>query len=306
MWLSFPAPDFVGRVSEVGKSILVTGASGNAGREVVEELRARGVRPRVGSRRAPASQVKDSETVRLDFQDPDTFPGAVVGCEAVFLMRPPAISNTKDTLNVLIDAARRAGIRQFVFISVAGAGDNRFVPHHAVEQRLRDGGQDWTILRPGLFAQNLASAYRDDIVEDDRILLPAGRGRAAFVDLRDVAEVAVDALVVPQDHAGKTYTLTGPKAYSFEEVAGFLSASLGRTIRYVPSSAPGYFFHLLRGGAAVGQAVVQTILHVGLRFGQAEAVDPTLERLLGRQPRDVEQYIEDQRVLWTKNQRPKG
>ncbi len=272
----------------------------------MEELRARGVRPRVGSRRAPVGQAQDPESVRLDFQDPDTFPGAVAGCEAVFLMRPPAISNTKDTLNVLIDAARKAGVRQFVFLSVAGAGDNRIVPHHAVEQHLQAGKQDWTILRPGFFAQNLASAYRDDIVEDDRILLLAGRGRAAFVDLRDVAEVAADALVAPEDHAGEIYTLTGPKAYSFSEVAGILSANLGRKIRYVPASAPGYFFHLIQGDVGVGQAVVQTILHVGLRFGQAEGVNPTLERLLGRRPRDVEQYIGDHRDLWTKSQRPEG
>ena len=238
--------------------------------------------------------------------DPGTFPGAVEGCETVFLMRPPAISNTKDTLNVLIDAARKAGVRQFVFVSVAGAGDNRIVPHHAVEQHLRTGGRDWTILRPGFFAQNLASAYRDDIVEDDRILLPAGDGQASFVDLRDVAEVATNALVAPERNVGETYTLTGPEAYSFKEVARILSASLGRSIRYVPASAPGYFLHLLRGGAGAGQAVVQTILHVGLRFGQAETVDPTLERLLGRRPRDVEQYVRDHRDLWTKSQRPEG
>ena len=269
-------------------------------------MRARGVRFRVGSRRAPAGQAQGLETVRLDFQDPDTFPGAVAGCEAMFLMRPPAISNTKDTLNVLIDAARKAGVWQFVFLSVAGAGDNRIVPHHAVEQRLRAGDRDWTILRPGFFAQNLASAYREDIVEDDRILLPAGRGRAAFVDLRDVAEVAVDALVAPEEHAGQIYTLTGPKAYSFSEAAGILSANLGRKIRYVPASAPGYFLHLLRGGVGLGQAVVQTILHVGLRFGQAEDVNPTLECLLGRRPRDVKQYIEDHRGLWVKSQRPES
>ncbi len=110
--------------------------------------------------------------------------------------------------------------------------------------------------------------------------------------------VAADALLSPEDHAGETYTLTGPRAFSFEEVASALSETLGRPIRYEPASVPGYLRHLWRAGLPAGHVVVQTILHVGLRHGQAETVDPTLERLLGHRPRDVERYIRDHPDLW--------
>jgi uncharacterized protein YbjT (DUF2867 family) len=197
-----------------------------------------------------------------------------------------------------VDAARAEGVAQVVFLSVAGAGENRLVPHHAVERHLQAGPPGWTILRPGFFAQNLGDAYLRDLREDDRLYLPAGRGRAAFVDLRDVAEVAAAALLDPAGHAGRAWTLTGPVAVGFEEAARLLTGAVGRTIRYVPASLPGYALHLRRRGLPWGQVAVQAILHVGLRFGQAEAVDPTLERLLGRPGRSLADYVRDHAGLW--------
>ena len=283
-------------------SLLITGPTGNVGREVVAALRARGVEPRLALR--PGSRSLDGDVVPLDVTDPATHRNAVKDCEALFLLRPPAVSDTKRTLNPLVDAARAAGVQRIVFLSVAGAADRRWVPHHAVEQRLRSGPRDWTLLRPGFFAQNLGTAYRSDILEDDRVLLPAGDGRVAFVDLRDVGEVAARVLTELDRHAGETYTLTGPAAYTFDQVAEALTAALGRPIAYRRASALGYVRHLRRAGLPWGQVLVQTVLHVGLRFGQAEAVDGTLERLLGRRPRDVVRYIQDHRDLWIRGEVP--
>lgn len=274
------------------KPIFVTGGSGNVGREVVAALRRRSAVIRVGDRSLAQGDV------RFDFYDPTTYADAVVGCDAVFLLRPPAISNTKATLNRFIDVARAAGVAQIVFVSVAGAETNTIVPHHAVEVYLRGGPPGWTILRPGFFAQNLESAYRDDICHDDRIYVPAGRGRVAFIDTRDLAAVAVEALLEPVTHAGQSYTLTGPAALTFTEVARLLSAAIGRPIRYEQASTIGYTLHLLNAGLPVAQALVQTVLHVGLRYGQAETVDPTAARLIGRAPLTMYDYVRDHREQW--------
>lgn len=278
-------------------TILVTGASGNAGTEVVSALRASypSVAVRTTTRHPERAALPAS--VHLDFQDPSTFRDAVSGCTSVFLLRPPSISNTRDTLNRFITVARNEGVARIVFLSVAGADDLPFIPHHAVEQHLRSGPPDWTILRPGFFAQNLASAYHEDIMQDDRLYLPAGRGRVAFVDLRDVGAVAAQALVHRSAHAACAYTLTGPEAYTFYDVARILSAHVGRPVDYVPASIPGYLYHATTQRGFM-QAVVQTVLHVGLRFGQAEAVDPTLERLLDRRPHTVADYIRDHAHTW--------
>ncbi len=279
--------------------ILVTGASGNVGTAVVECLRTRQVSFRIGTRKLNSIDAQNGiEAVSFDFLDARTYRSTVQGCTAVFLLRPPAIADTRQTLNRFIDVARSEGVQQIVFVSVAGAADNPLVPHHAVEQHLKQKA-DWTILRPGFFAQNLGDAYRDDIVQDDRIFVPAGSGRVAFIDTRDIAEVAVNALIDPIPHQAQTYTLTGAEALTFDQAASILSEELGRTIVYVPASVAGYGLHLLRRRMPLAQILVQTVLHVGLRFGQAETVDD-IEKVLGRQPRILRNYVHDYRDLWLK------
>ena len=280
-------------------TILVTGASGNVGSAVVSQLRARQIPFRQGSRRVDhAQRSPDGEVVPLDFRAAQTFRPAIQGCEGIFLLRPPAIADTQNTLIPFLEVAWQAGVRQVVFISVAGAGDNPLVPHHAVEKHLRQRSTGWTILRPGFFAQNLGDAYCQDIVEQDRMFVPAGQGRVAFIDVRDIAEVAVLALTDPAVHATQTYTLTGPEALTFQQVAALLSRELGRDIAYQPASILGYLRHLRRRGLGLNQAIVQTVLHVGLRWGQAATVDDTLPHLLGHPPRQMQDYIRDYRHLW--------
>jgi uncharacterized protein YbjT (DUF2867 family) len=285
--------------------VLVTLASGNVGREVVRALGAHGVAVRAAGRagEAPAEGGGGGngggvEAVRFDFRDPATFGPALEGCEGLFLLRPPAIRDVGPTLNALVDRARGAGARHVVFLSVAGAGKNPLVPHHAVERHLRRGPGAYTLLRPGFFAQNLGDAYRRDLVERSRLNVPAGRGAASFVDVRDVAEVAALAFGDPGAHASRAYALTGPEALTFDEAARVLSEELGRPVRYEPASVAGYARHLASRGLPDAQIAVQTVLHVGLRFGQAAAVDPTLGRLLGRPGRTLRAYVRDHRALW--------
>ncbi len=287
--------------------ILVTAAAGNVGKEVVRALLARGVRVRAADRSPARLRQLFGEAVEpvlLDFENPATFAPAVAGCEGMFLLRPPPIADVKPTLNVLIDAARAAGVGTTVFLSVAGAEKNPLVPHHAVEQKLMSGPRDWTILRPGFFAQNFEGAYRQDILEDGRVFVPAGKGLVTFVDVRDLATVAANAFLDPRTHRGHAYTLTGPEAISFEEAADMLSEEIGRPVRYEEASLIGYARHLLARGMPRGQIVVQTILHAGLRLGQAATVDPTLAALIGK-PRTLARYFRDHAALFqTPDRRP--
>ena len=286
-------------MSTSGDVILVTGATGNVGREVVRALRAKKMVVRAADRDPARARVlfgDGIDAVRFDYRDPTTF-AAADGSRALFLLRPPAIADVKRTLLPFIDEARRRGVRHVVFLSVAGAGKNKLVPHHAVERHLANTS-GWTVLRPGFFAQNFGDAYRRDIVEDGRIYVPAGRGRVAFIDVRDLAEVAAAIFASPAAHDRDAYTLTGPEAIDFATAASQLSAALGRSIRYEPASILGYVRHLHRRGMPWAQVGVQMVLHAGLRFGQAEHVDPTLERLLGRRPRTVRDYVQDHRSTW--------
>lgn len=281
--------------------VLVTGASGNVGGAVVTALLAAGIPVRAAGNDQSALEARfpGIETVPLDFYQPGTFDAALADAGGLFLLRPPPVSRVGPTLNALVDAAARHGIGHVVFSSVTGADTNWVVPHHRVETHLRDAGIPWTILRPGFFAQNLADAYRADIRADDRIYLPAGRGRAAFVDTRDIGDVAAVIFAAPAGHRGAGYPLTGAEALDFDTVAELLTCVLGRPIRYEPAGVAAYLRHVRRQRTPLTQALVQTVLHTGLRRGQAELVDPTLPRLLGRPPRTLEQYIRDHQDLWT-------
>lgn len=283
------------------REILVTGATGNVGKEVVRALLRRGARVIAADHKPERVRTLFGDSVRsvqLDLRGRTTWAGAVASAAHMFLMRPPAIADVEKNLNPFVDEARAHGVDHIVFLSVAGAGKNRVVPHRKVEDHLRKRGDHHTNLRPGFFAQNLESAYRDDIVEDDRIYLPAGNSPVNWIDARDIAEVAALVLSEPEQHRGQNYTLAGPGPVPWSEVTDALTAALGRPIRYEPASVLGYMRHLSRRGLPRGAIAVQTILHVLLRFGQGATVDPTLERLLGRPGRSVREYIVEHAHLW--------
>lgn len=285
-------------------TVLVTGATGNVGRHVVGCLVERGSDVVAASHDASKVRERFGDTAtasRLDFLDRSTWPGALGGATRMFLMRPPAIADVQNNVNPFVDFAREHGVDHIVFLSVAGAGRNRVVPHRMVEDHLRLRGQHHTNLRPGFFGQNLESAYRRDIVEDDRIYVPAGRGQPVnWVDARDIAEVAARVLTEPEAHRGQNYTLAGPGAVPWSEVTDALTRALGRTIVYEPASVLGYMRHLSRRGLPRGAIMVQTTLHVLLRFGQGATEDPTLEGLLGRPGRTIRRYIEDHAEVWSR------
>jgi uncharacterized protein YbjT (DUF2867 family) len=288
-------------------NVLVTGASGNVGKAVVNSLRRCGRLPRVATSRrsthAEPGPGADDNAVVLDFHRPETFAPALANIDVVFLIRPPAISDVARTLNAFVDVAVSSGVAHVVFLSVIGADRRSFVPHAKVEAHLRAAKIAWTFLRPGFFAQNLGDAYRQDIVEDNRIYVPAGAGRAAFVDVRDVAEVAVMAMESSR-HRGKAYALTGAEELCFADVAAILTAELQRDIRYDPASILGYAAHLRRRRRMpFGQVAVQTILHALLRRPGEASPDPTLAELLQRPPTTLARYVHDHRDLWRPTER---
>ncbi|MFN3258717.1 MAG: NAD(P)H-binding protein [Ilumatobacter sp.] len=281
------------------RRVVVTGAFGNVGAAVVTALIDRGVEVRAAERHPGrvAERFPGIEAVRLDFEDPTTFAAAAADADAVFLIRPPAIARVGPTINRFVDSLAQTSVEHVVFSSVAGADTNKVVPHHRIEQHLLASGLAWTLLRPGFFSQNIGGPYRDDVVVDDRLYVPAARGRVAFVDARDLGEAAAIALCDPS-YRGRALHLTGPVAVTFDDVAVMLSNALERTIRYEPASVLGYLRHRRRRGDPLVQCVVQTVLHVGLRRGDAEEVTDVLAEVLDRPPRSVREYLADHRDLF--------
>ena len=281
---------------------LVTGATGNVGAPLTEVLRQKG-HPVVAAspRRADAS---DPLVRRLDFEDPHTYGPALEGIGTVFLMRPPQISDTKRFIGPFISAMAEVGIEHVVFLSLMGV--NRAMPHWQVEQDLRGSTLSWTFLRPSFFAQNLGSAYRNDIRLHDRLRLPAGRSRTSFIDTRDIAQVAACILTDPSRHQGKAYTLTGPMALTYQQVASRLSAVLGRPIDYQPIGLLRYRRELRAEDLPDAYVNVQLLINVIARLGLADRVTETLAELLDRPPLTLDNYLADHRDTWMPPTTPKA
>jgi uncharacterized protein YbjT (DUF2867 family) len=281
--------------------IAVLGATGNIGSACTSALLARGASVRVLGPDPDALRTRfpGAEPVHLDLFAPETFGPAVQGAAALFALRPPAVADVDQTLNAFLGAAERAGVGHVVFSSVAGADERLWLPHAQVERHLAGLPLRTTLLRPGFFLQNLEDAYRLDIREDDRLYVPSGDARVAWIDARDIGEAAAACLLDPDAHAGRAYHLTGAQALGFEQVAQLLTAALGRPIRYQPASVVGYVWHLLaRRRLGLMQTLVQTYLHADLRRGAAEPVTSDLTRLLHRSPRTAADYVRDRADVW--------
>ncbi len=282
--------------------ILVTGATGNVGREVLRELSARGAVTRAAVYNlADAPQVTGgaAEAVRFDFRDPTTFPAAFAGADRLFLMRPPAISNVKRDMQPAIDYAARQGISHIVFLSLIGVERNRIVPHAKIEKLLMHSGVGWTMLRCGFFMQNLDTTHRADLVEADDIFVPAGGGRTAFIDARDIGAVAAGVLTEP-GHENKAYNLTGSEALSYGEVAAIMAEELGRPITYSDPSPLAFARRFRRRGYPGGMVNVMLGIYLTTRLGMAAGISPDVERLLGRPPITMRQYVRDYAATFQK------
>lgn len=276
-------------------TILVTGASGNVGAEVVRRLREAGAAVRVADRRPKAEA--GVESVVFDFGDAATFGPALQGVEKLFLLRPPALADTKRYFVPVIEAARAAGVRHIVFLSLLGAEKNKVVPHAGIEAAILASGVPYTFLRPSFFMQNLSTTHRDDIRDRGDILVPAGRGKTSFIDVRDIAAVAARTLTEP-GHENRAYPLTGSEALDYGQVAQILSEVVGRRIVYSNPSIPRFVLHMRRRGLAWGFIFVMVGIYTTCRLGLAGGITPDTQRLLGRPPITMRQFAADYRDCW--------
>lgn len=281
---------------EQGPRVLVTGASGNVGAPLVEHLVRGGAEVLVASRegtRAPAG----TKAVRFDFEDASTHAPAMRGVEKLFLMRPPAVSDVKRHMLPVVRAAKEAGVRQIVFLSLLGVEKNPVVPHAKVERFILEAGVPHTFLRPSFFMQNLSTTHRDDIREHGEIFVPAGQGRTSFIDTRDIAEVGARTLL-EDGHEGRAYDLTGSEALTYGEVATLFTEELGRPIRYPAPGALRFAARWYGRQQPLAFIAVMTGIYTVCRLGLAGTVTRDTEKLLGRAPISMRQFIRDHKACW--------
>lgn len=289
--------------------LVVTGPTGNVGAEVVRLLLDAGQPFRAAAHDVGKALTLHDDpelpVVRLDYDDRSTWPAVLEGVESLFLLFPlPSPKAVGRRMLPFIDAAVGAGCRHIVYLSVFGGDTAKVIPHYKVERYLERCGISVTILRCSYFMQNLCrwvSTHGVDIAERDEIFVPAGKGRITFLDSRDAAAVALDALLHPTEHQGKSYALTGPERLDFYEVAETLSEVYHRPIRYRHPSLARFWWRLRRRGVGADSIAFMSIVYLLTRLGRNEPATDDLAKLLGRPPRRLAEFAAD--YAWRFEQR---
>src|SRR5688572_14122484 len=216
--------------------ICITGAGGTVSSEVIRQLESQvSFRAAYFSNTAAAkARAKGINAVVIDYNQPETLRAAFQECETLFLLGPNALNQIELELNA-VDAAKAAGVRHIVKQSVMGAADESYSLaniHRPVERAIETSGLAWTFVRPNAFMQNADTFMAPTIRAESVFYSASGQARISHVDVRDIAAVVVAALTT-RGHEGKSYTLSGPEALSYDDLADQLTSALGRHIRHV-------------------------------------------------------------------------
>jgi uncharacterized protein YbjT (DUF2867 family) len=278
--------------------ILIAGASGTVGRAVLEEVRKSGkpfkamYRSEADAKSAPAG----TTTVIADFSDKERLRRALAGVDTVFLVCSPIPQLVELESNV-IDVCAEKGIRHVVLNSALGAGDYpKSFPswHRQVEDKLRNTRLGFTILRPNSFLQNIVAFQAPSIRAQGVFYLAMGNAKLSFIDVRDVGAAAARILMTPEAHAGKTYELNGPGAFSYPEVAQQISQVTGRSVQFIDIPEEAQRKAMLEMGMPDWQVTALLDLQQYYsKLGKGGEVTDTLPKLLDRAPITLDQFLNE-------------
>ncbi|GIG65360.1 NAD(P)H-binding protein [Phytomonospora endophytica] len=283
----------------MSRTVLITGASGTVSTALMDALEGADVKLRAlaySESGIDALRERGTDVVTGDLGDPRTLPPAFEGVDDVWLLTPNGPRAPENSMNALW-AAREAGVERVVRLSAIDAAHdapNRSGRLHALSDReIERSGLRWTILKPHWFMQNLLNEA-GEVATTGGFSLNMAAAELAMIDARDIADVAARVLLDdPGEHHGETYTLSGPRLLSFDDVAGELGRALGRDVGYRPVSDEA------KREAMLGHGVPGWIVDMVEEYAQAYAAGwgryttGTVAELLGRPPRDIAEFARD-------------
>lgn len=286
------------------KTALVTGLRGKTGRHVATALAGRkGVAVRGAARSASDSSIPGVEVTRFDWGEPASWPATVAGIEAIYLVKP----KTADPAGTVASFLRRAGsLERVVLLSEIDAGNrDEAAEERKVEKVIESLPIAWTILRPNWFAQNFSepSFYLEALRDAGELKVPTGGQPTSFVDTRDIADVAVAALL-DSGHAGQSYTLTGPRALRWAEVAASIGEAAGHQVRYVDPPLSDYLGALSDKGTAKATVDYYERIYASIRQGRTSIISVEVEQVTGHPARNFFDFVEENKNVWRRASAP--
>jgi uncharacterized protein YbjT (DUF2867 family) len=258
--------------------ILLTGGTGTTGRRIADRLRARNVPVRCASR---------AGSPPFDWDRPESWAATLDGAKSAYIAYSPDLTmpGAVDTVDRFCETARESGVEQLVLL--AGRGEKEA---EAAEDVVRASGTRWTIVRASWFNQNFSEGMLRQAVLDGTIALPARAVREPFVDVEDIADVVVAALLEP-GHDGRTYDVTGPRLMTFAEAADELAAATGRSVAYLDVSSADFAAGAVANGVPAPLAQALALMFEGVLDGRNAHLGHGVHEALGRSARDFSEFV---------------
>lgn len=284
--------------------ILVTGASGNVGRNIVHFLSNvnQNVIAAGTHSNSLAQQFRANIECRfLDFSKQECFEDALRDIERIFIMRPPQMGKPEDLMPFIEYMKKKDKVKFIVFLSLIGIEKNPMPPHHKIEKYIVQSEIPYCFLRPSFFMQNLSGVHGFEIKHFDTIAVPVGKAFTSFIDAEDIGEIAAKILSEPDKHQCRAYDLTGPEAIDYYEAAKIFTEELNRDITYraLPSRLMLNYWIKIRGLDAE-YAKVMNMLYRMTRMGTAKRVTDDFEKVMGKKPHDFRTFVRRNQEVWEK------
>jgi len=278
-------------------SVLITGATGNVGIEVLSALKKlehhleiyAGVRDtEFGNEKLANFNIKN---IKFDFTNSETFVPALQNIDLLFLIRPPQISDVNKYFAPLIEIIKQSSVKHIVFLSVQGVEKSKIIPHHKIEKLILDSKIPYTFLRPAYFMQNFTTTLRNDLVNNQRIYLPAGQAKFTIIDVADIGAVTAKVLTEPKNHINKSYELTNNESLTFTEMAEKISKGIGKTINFISPNLLQFFLTKRKENLPSMFILVMIMLHYFPRFQKTPKTTDCVKIITGQEPKSFDNFV---------------
>ncbi|MDZ4668848.1 MAG: NmrA family NAD(P)-binding protein [bacterium] len=279
------------------KKVLITGASGNVGIEVLFALKKLDHQLKIyaGIRDPEFTNEKLSSfnitTIKFDFMNIETYLPALKEVDLLFLLRPPQISDVKKYFAPLINIAKQCSVKHIIFLSVQGVENSKIIPHHKIERLIVDSKIPYTFLRPAYFMQNFTTTLLNDIVNNQSIFLPAGQAKFTIIDAVDIGSVTAKVLTEPQNHVNKSYELTNNETLTFTEMAEKISKGIGKTITFNSPNLLKFYRTKRKENLPPMLILVMIMLHFFPRFQKPPKTTQWVKIITEQEPNSFENFV---------------